>query len=260
MSVEPEAPGKLNAENPPSAIRATAERIGVELSAELNRLNGQFLDQFADALAWQTQVALLEGNCVSMLDLVAESLLPFSVSADPAAINPIYQQVLERIIEGKIFPFFSGATKPLRADLRDDATSRITLKLDACKLKWLAHAKSLHLLHHSTAEQPKAKPRVGNLYAHLIDIRDFSLSLDYRSLVFRGQSYKLTRQQGQIVKILWDAYECKQFEVSGDLLKKQLNCGKIGDSFRSKDGPKLWNNLVVSTHKGFYKLNLDSNR
>ena len=46
--------------------------------------------------------------------------------------------------------------------------------------------------------------------------------------------------------------------MSGDDIRKKVGCGRIHDSFRSGDGPRLWNRLVVPVTgtKGMYRLNL----
>jgi hypothetical protein len=39
-------------------------------------------------------------------------------------------------------------------------------------------------------------------------------------------------------------------------IKKQTDCGRIYDAFRSGDGPKIWKTVVVPVYKGLYRLNL----
>jgi len=88
--------------------------------------------------------------------------------------------------------------------------------------------------------------------------KDFSFSEGYRTVFFRGESYQLTQQQAAIVRTLHEALETGIPALGANEIRKKAECGKISDSFRSGDGPRIWKKLVVSVDgcKSMYKLNL----
>jgi hypothetical protein len=88
--------------------------------------------------------------------------------------------------------------------------------------------------------------------------KDFSFSEGYRTVFFGGKSCRLTQQQAVIVRTLHEALETGIPALGAKEIRKKAECGKISDSFRSGDGPKVWKKLVVSVDgcKGMYKLNL----
>lgn len=87
---------------------------------------------------------------------------------------------------------------------------------------------------------------------------NLSHSEEYRTIIFKGESFRLTNQQASIVRTLNEARERGLNDVGTRELQKRALCGKISDSFRSGHGPKVWKHLVVPVDgcKGRYKLNL----
>lgn len=92
--------------------------------------------------------------------------------------------------------------------------------------------------------------------------REFSHSDDYRTIGFRGNPYRLTPQQAAIIRVLDEARKQGTCEVGKKAIQEKAQCGKLSDSFRTGDGPKLWKTLVVSVDRprGLYKLNLSTPR
>ena len=86
----------------------------------------------------------------------------------------------------------------------------------------------------------------------------WSHSDDYRKIVFKGRTYRLTEQQASIVRLLDDARRTGDGCLSIQRIKAGTKCGRLADSFRAGDGPKLWKNLVVAEtgYKSMYKLDL----
>ena len=82
---------------------------------------------------------------------------------------------------------------------------------------------------------------------------DLEHSNDYRIINFNGQRLYLTRQQAAIVRVL---HESPYYEASTQIIKKQTKCGPIHNSFKSGDGPEIWEKVIVNHPKGFYRLNL----
>lgn len=123
----------------PPAVQQVLGSYLLQTQSELHRLDSAFHEQFADA-QWPDCLQLVENYCLKRFDLIANQLLFASVSADPTSLNPLYEQYLE-LTKEKGLKFLSEALHPLRSDLREDFLSRITLKLGARKLKWLAEAK-----------------------------------------------------------------------------------------------------------------------
>jgi len=62
-----------------------------------------------------------------------------------------------------------------------------------------------------------------------------------------------TRQQAANVRVL---PESPYYEASTQIIKKQTKCGPIHNSFKSGDGPEIWEKVIVNHPKGFYRLNL----
>jgi hypothetical protein len=77
---------------------------------------------------------------------------------------------------------------------------------------------------------------------------------DYRIISFKGQPrYHLTPQQAAIVRVL---HQSPYYEASTQIIKKQSKCGPIRGSFKTGDGPEIWQKVIVHHPKGFYRLNL----
>jgi hypothetical protein len=81
---------------------------------------------------------------------------------------------------------------------------------------------------------------------------------DYRTITYGGHSHRLTNQQALIVRVLNEAREQGIRNVGKQEIQTKAKCGKLFDSFRTGDGPRLWNTLVITAHrtKGLYTLNL----
>ena len=75
----------------------------------------------------------------------------------------------------------------------------------------------------------------------------------YQIIVFQGREYSLTPQAGAIVKFL---HEAGGKPVPRADIQDKTGCGKISDSFRRLDGPRVWKQLIEVTkgRKGFYRL------
>ena len=82
----------------------------------------------------------LEEYVLQRFDLCADQVLWVSDSPDPIAINPLFGGYLDKF-EDRAVAHASEVLKCLRSDLREDAISKIALKLSARKLVWLAEAK-----------------------------------------------------------------------------------------------------------------------
>ena len=87
---------------------------------------------------------------------------------------------------------------------------------------------------------------------------EFWHSEDYRTIGLRGKKYHLSYNQAAIVRVLNEAWERGTCEVGRNELQAKAKCGKISDSFRTGDGPKVWKALIVTVSRaqGIYKLNL----
>jgi hypothetical protein len=88
----------------------------------------------------------------------------------------------------------------------------------------------------------------------------FVHSDDYRFIKFKGSDYVLTPNQSLAVQILYEALQQGLRGVSNTTLLERLGSptSRLRDSFRSGDGPKLWNVLIVKIPgtKDVYSLNL----
>jgi hypothetical protein len=77
---------------------------------------------------------------------------------------------------------------------------------------------------------------------------------DYRIISFKDRPlYHLTPQQADIVRVL---HESHYYEASTKIIKRRTKCRSIHDSFKTGDGPEIWNKVIVHHLKGFYRLNL----
>jgi hypothetical protein len=81
----------------------------------------------------------------------------------------------------------------------------------------------------------------------------YARNQSYQTIVFQGREYSLTSQAGAIVKFL---HEAGGKPVARADIQSKTKCGKVFDSFRSLDGPQVWEKLIVATRgrKGFYSL------
>lgn len=80
-----------------------------------------------------------------------------------------------------------------------------------------------------------------------------SVSDDYRSIKFKGQTYRLTRSQSQMFKVLYAALQKGHPDVDKDALLKaiQNETSRVRDTWRKSP---LWKTLIVSQRKGTYRL------
>lgn len=83
----------------------------------------------------------------------------------------------------------------------------------------------------------------------------FSVSPDFRSVRFKGSEYALTRGQGQMIEVLWEAHQSGHPVVGKDRLLKSIEneTSAVRDTWR---GSALWRRLIVSPKKGAYQLDL----
>jgi hypothetical protein len=83
----------------------------------------------------------------------------------------------------------------------------------------------------------------------------FSVSKDFLSVRFKGTEYPLTFVQGQMMKVLWEAYQCGHPVVGKArlLAATERETSQVRDTWRNSP---LWNLLIVSAKKGSYRLNL----
>jgi hypothetical protein len=86
----------------------------------------------------------------------------------------------------------------------------------------------------------------------------FIHSPDYQDIQFNGEAFRATPRQAEIIRVLDEARQRGQNQVSTQQIKKATQCGKISDSFRAGHGPRLWNVVVMAMKgaKGMYRLNL----
>lgn len=85
----------------------------------------------------------------------------------------------------------------------------------------------------------------------------FSHSPDYRSVTHRGIRYPLTQQQAQAIKVLHEAYEEGNRELSGAFILEKIESAKssrLRDVFRSSR--EAWTALIKQPRRGSYRLNL----
>jgi hypothetical protein len=153
----------------PPAAEAAVQHYTLECSAELQRFDSDFQEQFADA-DWMTGFALLIKYARERFDLVAEQCLFTSTSSDPSTINPAYEKYLGQL-EKKTLANVNFVLKSVRSDVREDLASRIATKLSGRKLFWLSEAKRRHLDRHATPASTRsdlapplpAQPEVTNV-------------------------------------------------------------------------------------------------
>jgi hypothetical protein len=83
----------------------------------------------------------------------------------------------------------------------------------------------------------------------------FSLSDDSLSVRFEGKEHPLTPAQGQMMKVLWDAYQSGHPTVSKAklLAAVERETSQVRDSWRNSP---LWNVLIVAARRGSYRLDL----
>lgn len=86
----------------------------------------------------------------------------------------------------------------------------------------------------------------------------FVHSEDYRSITVKGEKYNLTTNQALIIKKLHNAYVKKLGSVSTTVLLTSIEAprSRLRDSFRSGDGPKVWQKLIRQPRRGAYALRL----
>ena len=157
--------GNVHRRVPPSVQRA-ARIYGLLANSQLQQLTGDFYQRLADAADVQSIVALVRDYCVKRFSMVAELLLPLSVSKDPGAINPRYESELCRE-EQKLRRELNGALRPCPRERRKRLRADILLRFQATKLQWLAEAKRRHLECHplptasSIRERARKRERSG---------------------------------------------------------------------------------------------------
>lgn len=83
-------------------------------------------------------------------------------------------------------------------------------------------------------------------------------SPDFRSVRWYGTEYPFTPQQAEIVKVLWEAYECGTPDVDAVLLLSNDFTGKTGAAKRVRDifrNSTAWRTMIVpGGSKGTYRL------
>lgn len=86
----------------------------------------------------------------------------------------------------------------------------------------------------------------------------FDYSESYRSIHYLGERYTLTRNQGLMLRVLYEAHETGHPDVDKERLLEAIEneTSKVRDSWKSS---RLWQKLVISgQRKGTYRLNLPS--
>jgi hypothetical protein len=224
----------------PPHIREAIERYSLEAHADVQQLDSAFQARFADA-DWQTGLALIENYSVERFDLMAERLLPLT-------IHTISDQYLD-LLEGMVFKFLLVALKPLRLDLREDVYSRIRLKLGSRKLWWSAKAKRRYL----APPQVRVQTLTGIVAGK--QTNDFGISPDYRSVSFSGETFTLSKNQGAMLKVLYEAHLSKYPDVEKLRLLGAIEneTSEVRDTWKSS---RLWKTLIVSERRGTYRLNI----
>lgn len=83
----------------------------------------------------------------------------------------------------------------------------------------------------------------------------FAASADYRSVMYKGETHILTRNQSIIVRLLHCNHAAGHPNVGKDRLLSAIECetGQVRNFFRNSP---LWKTLVVSNRKGTYRLDL----
>jgi hypothetical protein len=140
---------------PPEVLRDLGQHV-LRAAAEVQRLDSEFHARVAEA-QWSTideWANGLEEYLLKRFDLCADQLLWVSDSPDPMAINALFGGYLDKF-EDRAVAYASEVLQCLRSDLREDAISKIALKLSARKLLWLAEAKQ------RKAERPP-EPKTAN--------------------------------------------------------------------------------------------------
>jgi hypothetical protein len=104
----------------------------------------------------------------------------------------------------------------------------------------------------------KTEPR--DTLAAKADAGLWSCSTDYRKINFKGESFCLTEKQADIVRVLYEARATGSEYLTSKKIREKAKCGRVSDSFRTGDGPKLWKHLVVAEPglRGVFRLNLPS--
>ena len=140
---------------PPEVLRDLGPHV-LRAAAEVQRLDSEFHARVAEA-PWSTideWANGLEEYMLKRFDLCADQLLWVSDSPDPIAVNALFGGYLDKF-EDRAVAYASEVLQCLRSDLREDAISKIALKLSARKLLWLAEAKQ------RKAERPP-EPKTAN--------------------------------------------------------------------------------------------------
>jgi hypothetical protein len=84
----------------------------------------------------------------------------------------------------------------------------------------------------------------------------FRYNDDYTSITMGGTNYGLTPNRAKIIETLHKAYlknlpGCSTRQL---LIGIQAPKGRLRDSFRSGEGPRVWKELITNVRKGFYAL------
>jgi hypothetical protein len=86
--------------------------------------------------------------------------------------------------------------------------------------------------------------------------KEFKHSDDYCSITYRDKSFRLTQTAGKIVRMLHEAYTAGKVGAGSAEIRKHVQCGKVWDQFRRRDGRRFWATLITRTEKDFFQLDL----
>ncbi len=203
----------------------------------------------------------------------------------PGLYRAIYSNLIVALFSTRRGVFASGLAhedqvmkQPGRSQAVASAFARETLKrcshwnrkMDSlaleCEHSWMRQAASgipsasLPAIQPATAE-PKASAESSTVQdifsdslAPQLNDSELSVAEDFRSIRWKGELHTLTRQQGQMFEVLYQAYKAGHPDVSkGRLLTAIENeTSEVRSTWRKSP---LWRKLIVHTRKGVYRLN-----
>jgi hypothetical protein len=174
-----------------------AKRYALQAGADLQRFDSEQFERLAHIDDWQVWNDLLEEYCVRRFDLFAEWMLFASVSPDPLALNPLYEKYLLHTINQGMRPWLSEVLEGLRADIREEVTSRINLRVTARKLYWLAQAKNRLLAQALIVSEKREETR-----PTAQPLPELPPKVSDLSVMF--QDAKLAARQAEIASLAWE--------------------------------------------------------
>ncbi|HEV2418662.1 MAG TPA: hypothetical protein VGX94_12725 [Terriglobia bacterium] len=91
------------------------------------------------------------------------------------------------------------------------------------------------------------------------DSSRFAHSDDFRSVKFGGVSHTVTKSQAAVIRLLYEASLTEMPEVAHERIMETvgLRTSQLRDTFK---GSPLWGTLIVWSHKGLYRLNLQARK